>query len=111
MKSEQLIQGQFDAYNSRDLSQFISYYHPDIQLFNFPNSTPFLRGMDDFKKSYQDVFENSPQLNAELVNRIILENKIIDYEKISNRKEIDYMEAVVVYEFSDNLISKVYYIR
>lgn len=110
MTPEKIIQKQFEGFVERDLEKFCSCYQSDIKLYNFPENEPFLQGMAAFRANYQDVFDNSPNLNAQLISRMVFKNKVIDREIITNRKEVKYRELVVIYEVEDGLISAVRYI-
>jgi len=66
--------------------------------------------MAAMRANYKDVFDNSPNLNAELISRMVFRNKVIDREIITNRKEVKYKELVVIYEVEDGLIASVRYI-
>jgi len=110
MTPEKLIQKQFEGFIERDLEKFLSCYKVDVGLYHFPENEPFLQGMDAMRANYQDVFDNSPNLNAQLISRMVFNNKVIDREIITNRKEVKYREIVVIYEVEDGLISSVRYI-
>lgn len=110
MQPEKIIQKQFEGFVERDLEKFLSCYKEDVGLYNFPENEPFLQGMEAMRTNYKDVFENSPNLGAQLISRMIFKNKVIDREIITNRKEVKYREIVVIYEVEDGLISTVRYI-
>ena len=61
------------------------------------------------KKRYDTMFKSVPDLNAEIVNRIVLGNKVIDKEKVTINGNIFY--AIAIYEVKDGLISKVTFIQ
>ena len=110
MTPEKLIQKQFEGFVERDLEKFLSCYKSDVGLYNFPENEPFLQGMEAMEANYKEVFANSPNLNAQLISRMVFKNKVIDREIITNRKEVKYKELVVIYEVEDGLISAVRYI-
>jgi len=110
MTPEKVIQKQFEGFVERDLKKFLSCYKKDVGLYHFPENEPFLKGMAAMEANYKDVFDNSPNLNAQLISRMIFKNKVIDREIITNRKEVKYREIVVIYEIEDGLISTVRYI-
>ncbi|EZH73270.1 hypothetical protein ATO12_19915 [Aquimarina atlantica] len=111
MNPEKIVQEQLEAYNNRNLSDFLSFYVEDVKIYNFPDSEPFINDSSKLKEVYQDVFENSPKLKATITNRIVFDNKVIDREQVTGRKGIDFIEVVVIYEIENNLISKVHFIR
>ena len=106
-----IIQNQVKAYNSRDIETFIVCHHPDVELFNFSAQEPFARGREAIRRIYGDVFENSPKLNTEVLNRIVFDNKVIDHEIVTNRKEIAEMELIAIYEIEDEMIRKAHFVR
>ena len=111
MTPQQLIQQQVDAYNQRDLQAFTTCFHQDIKLYNYGESAPYLTGMDALAASYKEVFEQSPNLHATIDYRIVLGNTIIDHEKVTGRKGIDFIEVVVIYQVEGEKIKSVTYIR
>jgi len=111
MNSESIIQQQVEAYNDRNISKFVSCHHPQVQLFNFSESVPFAVGLPSVRKIYQVVFDTSPNLNTEILHRIVLDNKVIDHEIVTGRSGVDQLEIVAIYEIEDNLIRKAHFIR
>ncbi len=111
MTPEEIVQKQVDAYNSRDIQTFVACHHPKVELYNFSEASPYATGADQLHNIYNDVFINSPQLHADIVNRMVMGNIVIDHEKVSGRKGIDSLEIIAVYEVQDGLIAKARFIR
>lgn len=111
MPSESTIQAQVEAYNSRDIEKFASCHDPEVKLFNFGESTPFCVGRDKLKEIYGDIFDNSPKLNTEVLNRTVMGNTVIDHEIVTGRKGVDRLELVAIYEVENNLIQSAYFKR
>lgn len=111
MSPETIIQKQVDAYNSRNLSDFINCHHPEVQLFNFSETVPFAVGIPSVRKIYQTVFDTSPKLNAEIVYRMTLNNTVIDHEIVTGRSGVDRLEIIAIYEIEDDKIRKAHFIR
>jgi len=111
MTTEQVIQTQLEAYNQRDLTTFASLHAEDVQLYNYGEDTPFLKGRTKVLEVYGDVFNNSPTLHSKLINRIVFDNKVIDHEIISGRKGVPTFELIALYEIENSLIKKVTFIR
>ena len=55
------------------------------------------------------MFKSVPDLNAEIMNRIVLGNKVIDKEKVTINGKTFY--AIAIYEVTNGLISKVTFIQ
>jgi len=111
MPAESTIQKQVEAYNSRNITQFASCHSDDVQLFNFGEQKPFCVGNEKLKEIYADIFDNSPNLHTEVLNRIIMGNSVIDHEIVTGRKGVDILELIAIYEVVDDKISKAYFKR
>lgn len=106
--AEAIVQTQLNAYNRRDINAFLNTYSEDIKIFDYPNKLR-LEGKESIRERYTDFFENTPDLHAEIKNRIIIGNKVIDEELvIINGTKIS---AVAIYEVENGKIAKVTFIR
>ncbi|MDN3492248.1 nuclear transport factor 2 family protein [Winogradskyella bathintestinalis] len=105
---EYIVNEQLEAYNNKDLNSFVKTYSDDIKLFSFPYKQNS-EGKDLLKEQYATLFENVPDLNAEIVNRIVIGNKVIDKEKVLIKGETFY--AIAIYEIQNDLISRVTFIQ
>ena len=105
---EAIVNKQLLAYNNRDIAAFTNTYSKDVKLYSFPNKLNS-EGQEALRKGYASFFESVPDLNAEIVNRIVLGNKVIDNEKVKINGQIFY--AIAIYEVENGLISKVTFIQ
>ncbi len=105
---ETVVDVQLEAYNNRDIDAFMATYSDDIKLYNFPD-TLISEGKEAMKKMYGSFFKNTPDLNCEIKNRIMYDNKVIDeeYLTINGRN----LSAIAIYEVNDGLITKVTFIQ
>lgn len=109
---EQIVQNNLEAYNQRNIDKFMSFIHPNVQLYEWDLMAPSASGFTEVKNRYLDLFQRSPFLHSEILGRTIIGNKVIDYEVISGRMgETKFIEMVVVYEVEENLIKKILVIR
>ncbi|MGE0587251.1 MAG: amidohydrolase family protein [Cyclobacteriaceae bacterium] len=106
--AEELAQRQLVAYNARDLDGFMAVYSDNVQLYNFPNDL-LLEGKDEMRKRYVNRFEGSPNLYANVVNRAVMGDYVIDHEKVSGLPNGE-VQATVIYHVSDHEIDKVWFI-
>ncbi len=97
MTPEAIVQRQLDAYNARDLARFVVEYSDGIRVYRPPAAQPALVGKPAFAEFYASQRFNRTDLHAELVNRMVLGNKVIDHERISGVRDQPF-EMVVVYE-------------
>ena len=111
MNPETIVQKQVEAYNSRDINEFIGCHDLGIKLYNFGESTPYAIGRTKLKEIYGDVFDTSPNLNTKIIKRIVMGNTVIDHEIVTGRKGADLSEIIAIYEVEDDLIVKAYFKR
>lgn len=103
-----LVQRQLNAYNFRNTEAFLEPYADDVELYSFPDKLES-KGKDKMREMYAKMFQLTPDLHCELVERIVQGNTVIDKERVRfNGKMI---EAVAVYHIEGNKIKKVYFIE
>ena len=107
-EAEAIVQKQLEAYNNRDIDAFVKTYAVNVKLYTFPNEVTS-QGREALRRQYASFFENTPDLNAEIVNRIVLGNKVIDKEKVTVNGRVFY--AIAIYEVENDLIKKVTFIQ
>jgi hypothetical protein len=103
LSPEAVVQRQLEAYNARDLERFLAEYSQDVRVHRPPAAEPAIIGKEAFAAFYAAQRFNRAGLHAELVNRMVLGNKVIDHERISGVFEHDF-EVAVVYEVVDGVI-------
>ncbi|MDP5168790.1 MAG: amidohydrolase family protein [Bacteroidia bacterium] len=106
---ESMAQRQLNAYNARNLEAFVACYSEEVEVYQFPDQLQG-KGRAYLREGYGPMFENTPGLHCELVNRITVGNKVIDQEKVRRFGEGRILDAVAIYEVKQGLISKVYFI-
>ena len=109
MTPEEIIQQQVIAYNARDLEAFISLHSPTAQLFNLPTGELICEGEAALRERYQQRFQNE-NLHADIVNRIVHGNRVIDHERIRGMYPDRIVEAVAIYEIENEKIQRVWFI-
>jgi hypothetical protein len=102
------VRRQLEAYNARDLERFVAEYTDDVQVFRPPAAEPVLSGKKAFADYYAANRFNLPALHAEIVNRIVIGNKVIDHERITGVGDEPF-EAAAVYEIHSGLIRAVWF--
>ena len=109
MSPEEIIQAQVVAYNNRDIDAFTALHSPTAQLFNLPTGELICEGETAIRERYTQRFEN-PNLHAEIINRIVQGNRVIDHEKITGMVADRVVYAVAIYEIENELIQRVWFI-
>ncbi len=106
---EILVQQQLNAYNARDIEAFLHPYSDSIEMYNFPDKL-FMKGKEEMRKTYTDLFKNRPELHCELVKRTVIGRTSIDHERISGIGSAK-SETVAIYKTENGKITKVYFMR
>lgn len=109
---EQVVQQQLDTYNRRDIEAFMALFCEDVEIFNHADGKKIVAGAAACRQFYQELFEQSPRLHSQLLNRIVMGNKVIDHERITGRRGNDQpYELVMIYEVSGGKICRATVVR
>ena len=95
----------FDAYSKKDLKGFINLFAEDAEVSMFPNKLLF-KGRTEIEKSYGTFFEKTANLETELLNRTINQNRVIDEMLVQRVKGQKSDKVTVLYEVKNGLIVK-----
>ena len=105
--AEDIVNVQLEAYNARDIDIFVATYSEDIEIFN-SKGVMTMKGHKQLRDRYDTLFKNTPNLHCRIVNRIKINNKIIDNENVTMNDRV--VEAVAIYEVVDGKIKKVTFV-
>ncbi len=106
---EEVVKAQFEAYNANDAQALVATYAEDAQLFQHP-STLMVSGAAQILERFKGRFAASrPQ--AQLVNRIVAGDMVIDHEIVTSRGEPGpgRMEMVAMYQVSNGRIANAWF--
>jgi hypothetical protein len=103
-----IVQHQLDAYNAHDLSRYLEVYADDVEVFRPPQAEPSMSGKAALGEFYGKQRFNLPDLRADLVNRIVVGNKVVDHERVFGIQEQPF-EVAVTYEIVQGLIRRVWF--
>jgi hypothetical protein len=106
---EQAVQHQFDAYNARDLARFLEAYGEDVVVYRLPSTEPAFTGRAQLAEFYRTQRFNLTTLRAELVNRMVIGNVVIDHERVHGVRERPF-EIAASYRVADGLIRAVWFL-
>ena len=109
MIPQEIVSQQLDFYNNNDLDGFISTYHEDIKIYNLIDNSIILEGKEALKEKYSERFEVL-KVHADIQNRIIIGNKVIDHEYVTAINTDTIVKAVAIYEVEEDLIKKVWFV-
>jgi uncharacterized protein (TIGR02246 family) len=102
----EVVDEQIAAYNRRDIDGFADCYAENAKVFQSDGSL-LASGRDEIRVRYGELFEQSPDLRAEISNRIEVGAFIIDEERVTGfvlPGMPSQIRAAVVYRVADDLI-------
>lgn len=104
---EAVVQRQLNAYNQRDIEAFMEPYSDDIELHAYANDQK-RQGKAAMRENYKKLFESSPELHCQLVNRIVEGNTVIDQEHVTGLfGKPGTLKAIAIYTVRDGKIVRV----
>ncbi|WP_139490344.1 nuclear transport factor 2 family protein [Brevibacillus dissolubilis] len=105
-----IVQKQLDAYNAQDIDAFMATYTEDVEIYNFKTGELLYSGQEKMRASYAKMFQDNPNNHAEITNRTVQGNYVIDQELVTGRAGREPYTAVAIYEVQDGLIKRVSFI-
>ena len=108
MTPEQAVQHQLDAYNARDLARFLEVYEDDVVVYRLPSKEPAFTSRGQLAGFYRTQRFNLPALRAELMNRMVIGNVVIDHERVHGVRDRPF-EVAASYRVVDGLIRAVWF--
>jgi hypothetical protein len=109
---EEVVQRQLDMYNARNLELFLETFHAECELIDFASGEVRAKGKEQLRKVYGELFAASPELHSNLLNRMVMGNKVLDHESITGRSgQSTPLELIMVYEVKDGQIIRATAIR
>ena len=103
----QCAEEQFAAYNERNLPRFLACFAENVQGFRLSDMAPLLSGKPAYGAFYATHRFVHEGLRAELVNRIVVGNTVIDHELIHGIGP-EPIETAVLFVVEDGLIARVF---
>ncbi len=111
-KMEELVRGQLQAYNERNLERFCTFFSEDVEVFDLEKNQKIFSGMGEFRKTYSKRFSENPNLHCELKSRVVLSQSILDEEWVTGVEgAAQPSHLVAIYKFNQEKIAKVFFTR
>lgn len=108
----EVVQNQLDAYNAKDLDAFLEVFSEEAMAYNYGETEPFIKGKSNFKITYGNLFESSPQLHSKVISRQVIGNTVLDYEYITGRQgNSQPLLLIAIYVVKDAKIVRCDFIR
>ena len=107
MSIADIAQRQLDAYNAQDLDAYCGYFTDDVVVADVGGEAN-LRGNAAYRERYAGAFAKFPNNRAELLNRIVLGNVVIDHERVDRGDgATPVFEVAAIYTFNGDKIARV----
>ncbi len=110
MTPEEIVQQQVIAYNARDIEAFSRCHHKDVELYRLGELKPFVKGRDALYDRYKSIFEESPNLHTDVVQRMVLGDTVIDKEVIVGRSGVGTSHFIAIYQVEKSMIYRVHFV-
>lgn len=110
MTPQEIVQGQLDAYNARDIEAFMAFWADDAQMFEHPSKL-LASGAPDIRARHILRFREA-NLHGKLVKRIVQGNRIIDQELVTRTfpEGPGTVEVIAIYDIENEKIANVWFI-
>lgn len=105
----QPVELQLKGYNNRDIETFAKAFSDTVKVYRQPGVLTY-KGIEELRKRYGQMFENTPDLHCEIVNRIVADDVVIDHEKVRRSKDKPRTDAIAVYRVKEDKIIEVTFI-
>ena len=101
---EAVVQRQLEAYNARDIDALIAIYAADAQMFEH-RAKLIASGSSALRECFLTRF-TEPNLYAQLLKRVVMENRVIDHERVTRTfpDGPGSVELVMIYEVQNEKI-------
>lgn len=110
MSPLELVQRQFDAYNSQDIDAMLATYTDDCIVAEH-NGPVLQSGKAEIRVRYAKTFADFPNNSARSVSRMMLGGVVIDHEQGSRGPEGPAFEAICIYTIKNGLIARVDFVK
>lgn len=97
-----IVEGQADAYNDGDVDAFVSYYAESAKITRLDEAEVIAAGRDEIHDEYSQLFEDVPDLRAEVLDEFSVGEFVATKERVSGLDGT--REALAVYLVQDGLI-------
>jgi hypothetical protein len=99
----EVVQAQVDAYNAHDIEALAATYHPDAQVHDLTLGQT-LTGPVGLRPVWQERFTTHPAHQAEIVQRLVVGDFVVDQEHVTELADGSTLDALVLYRVRDGQI-------
>jgi hypothetical protein len=111
MTPEKIIDNQLGAYNNHDLEAYLNCFSSDIEVRSFPSGKLMAdRTGPAFRARFQKMFEDTPDVQATLVSRVVHGRFVVDSEVIRSTPEAEPRSVTAIYEVGEEQILRMWFV-
>jgi hypothetical protein len=105
----EVVRGQLEAYNAKDIDAFMSFWAEDAQFFTFPSEL-LAQGADQIRERHVARF-NEPNLFGQLISRMSIGNLVVDREVVTRTfpEGPGHVDVIAIYEVGGEKIAKAWF--
>ena len=111
MDSSKIVQHYMDAYNRKDVDEFLSYMHPEFESSLFDQKKILCPSLEQAKVLYANRFKENPELFVTTLGRIENDNIVVDNQLIEHFDGGKTIRAISIFELEDGLIKRASFAR
>lgn len=104
---EVLVQQQLNAYNAHNIDAFLAPYSDSVEVYNQVTQQLLMKGKTEMRKGYDLFFKRNPQVHCQVLNRIVVDNTVVDQERLTGINQV--VNAGAIYIIENKKIRKVYF--
>ena len=109
LTAEEVVNQQLAAYNAGDIDAFVATFSEDIEIYNARGELS-MKGHEQLRERYGALFTRFPNQVCTIENRIVINNTVIDKERIEGRGNDRIMYAVSVNKVKDGKIFEIRFV-
>lgn len=111
MDSSKIVQQYMDAYNRRDVEEYLSFMHPEFQSSLFDENRILCANLEEAKVLYAHRFKDNPNLFVTTLGRVTNDNIVVDNQLIENFDGGKTIRAISIFELKDGLVRRASFAR
>lgn len=103
------VRMQLEAYNRKDIDDFLRWWAPDCVVYAFPD-TVLASGVEELRARHVERFKE-PHLFGRLLSRIVVGDLVVDHESVERSfpQGRGSVEVVAIYEVRGGQIAKAWF--
>ncbi|WP_411031877.1 nuclear transport factor 2 family protein [Spongiimicrobium sp. 3-5] len=111
MQAGKIVQKFMEAYNRRNVDEYISYMHPNFTALLYDTEQLLCSNIEEARKIYTKRFSENPNIYVTTLNRIVNDNVVVDAQFIEGFDGGQTIMATSIFELEDNLIKRASFVR